>query len=689
MSVSFSSFEIARSGLYVNERGLFVTGHNISNVNTPGYSRQQALITTGQYQNELKYQLGLGADVQKIRQIRHTFLDNVYRQENESLGYWETRQKTFQDVQSILGEPMGEGLQNVMNQFWDSWQELSKNPESLTVRALVRQRGGALVQYMNHTGEQVSKLQSDLDLEIKVRVDEMNSIMEKVSKLNVEILRVENAGDTANDYRDQRNSLIDRLSKLVDCQVNEMQDGQVDITIGGYFLVNKGNFEKLTTVENKTGSIFAAPALQKGEILLPIKNGILKGLMEARGEVIGAKGSVENGSACDKIDLVFAFNTDDSSTDKTTDITDTIEQTVKKYVDKGIGVRLAYLAFNSSGVGSPVFVDTTPNSSGVYMPNVQDFIDGVSTLAAPGSSTEAGGLGALNVMLDAVKAEETSTDWRNTARQFVLVSETSTMDTAGISVVTRKLHSENVNTLLIASDGGDSDYRSTMNILSEAPGNRWVDSATSTVDDISEAVSEGVRNSIYGSLETTKNIIPDVLERLNKITNALAREVNRLHKSGKTLDGRDGMDFFVPIDPDYPMEMGNIQLNPKLSDLNNIVTSAEGSSGDNTVAVGIAGIRHAAMMGNMGQVQSMDDFYRSVITDVGNGGSEAEKIGETQRQLVNSVNNNRLAIMNVSMDEEVSNMMKYQYAYQGAAKVLNIIDEMFDSVINRLGIVGR
>jgi len=92
-----------------------VTGHNVANVNTKGYARQQAMITTGPYLNLMRYQIGLGASIQETRQIRHLFLDNIYRNENTELGYWETRSKTFQEIQTILGDPMGDGLQNVLN----------------------------------------------------------------------------------------------------------------------------------------------------------------------------------------------------------------------------------------------------------------------------------------------------------------------------------------------------------------------------------------------------------------------------------------------------------------------------------------------------------------------------------------------------------------------------------------------
>jgi flagellar hook-associated protein 1 FlgK len=319
MAVGFSSYEIARSGLFVNERGLFVTGHNLSNVNTSGYVRQQAVIATAQYITEpSKYgilQYGLGADIQQIRQIRHTFLDNIYRQENTTLGYWEARNKTFEDIQAILGEPMSSGLQSVMNQFWDSWQELSKEPDSLTVRALVRQRAEALVHHFNHLGAQLDKLQTDLNSEVRVRIEEVNQITEQIAKLNLAILRNEVSGDTANDYRDQRNTLVDRLSKLVNAEVTEMQDGQLDITVGGYILVTKGQHTRVSAGESRPGMIFNSMKLEGTDIVVPLRSGIIKGLMESRGEVPGAKGSILNGTPNTKADIVFVVDVSDSSDD--------------------------------------------------------------------------------------------------------------------------------------------------------------------------------------------------------------------------------------------------------------------------------------------------------------------------------------------------------------------------------------
>jgi flagellar hook-associated protein 1 FlgK len=689
MGLGFSSIEIARSGLYVNDRGLFVTGHNISNVNTPGYARQQVALKDSQYQNINNLQIGLGADVQKIRQIRHSFLDNIYRMESESLGYWETREKTFTDVQAIMGEPMNEGLQSVMDQYWDSWQELSKNPESLTTRALVRQRGDSLVQYMNHLGNQLDKLQSDLDSEIKVKVEEINGITKNIAELNIKILSIETTGDHANDLRDQRNLLLDRISKLADCVINETQDGQIDITIGGYFIVNHGESERLKTVENYTGSMFSTVALEKTGTLVPIKNGVIKGLMESRGEVLGAVGSFDNGSPNDKVDLVFAFNTDDSAA-RRDELYDNIDKIVKDYTNRGIGVRLGYVTFNSTGMTAPTtFENSTLNEFGVYVPDLDAFKDhiGNSTLGTGISFSNSVATGiAVPALQDAENAADSAdalTDWRNVSRQIIVYSNNA-VDTTGLNSLGAQFKDSRIQTTIIS----DITNKNTLKGFTDASGGKFVDNAASD-SSVIDSVSESIRNSIYGNMIESNDIISNLKNRLNLLVNALVREVNSIHRSGYTLNGDSGIDFFVPIKPAYPMQMGNIMINPKLSDLKNIVTSTNGSVGDNTVAVNIYDLRHMAILGKTSNVQSMDDYYRTIIGDIGNGGAEAQTSSVGQNTLVNSADGARQAITSVSMDEEMTNMMKYQFAYNASARVLNVFDEMFESIVNRLGLVGR
>ena len=249
MSTSFSGLNTAVSGMYSNQKALEVTGHNISNLSTAGYTRQQAILATANSQYIVNNWVEMGAKVQEIRQIRNAFLDSIYRRESNALGYWEARYNSVKDLEAILGEPMLDGFQNTLNEFWNSWQELAKSPESLTVRALVRQRAEALVYHMNHMGYQINKLQEDINTEIIKRIDEVNSITKQIYELNLLIAKAENAGNRANDYSDQRNNLVDQLSRLIQVETREHPNGQMDVLVGAT-LVSKASQTNIVASQN-------------------------------------------------------------------------------------------------------------------------------------------------------------------------------------------------------------------------------------------------------------------------------------------------------------------------------------------------------------------------------------------------------------------------------------------------------
>ncbi|HOQ02043.1 MAG TPA: flagellar hook-associated protein FlgK [Acetivibrio clariflavus] len=688
MAVGFSSFEIARSGMSVSERALEVTGHNISNVNTKGYVRQQAMSATSSYYGIQGYQIGLGATIQNIRQIRNQFLDNIYRKENTTLGYWEAKNKTLQNIQYILGDPMESGLQEVMNQFWDAWQELSKEPDSLTVRALVVQRGQALVNQINHIGIQLDKLQRDLNTEMKVRIDEFNSIISQIAQLNTAILKNEVNGDNANDYRDRRNYLVDQLSKLANIEVNEMLDGQLDITIGGYVFVSKGKYTCLVAEESSTSGIFCVPKIMGTDIEVPIKSGIIKGLMESRGEVIGAKGSIENGTPNTKADITFVIDVSDSNAAKLSEIQNSIETYVNELKRKGVDYNIRLMTFASSV--SPSIYN--------FGNDVDAFMATVRGLSCDPADT-GNNFGAVVAALDSI------TDFRPDANKYAIVfsSEGVGGDT-GVSLseaddYASVLKDKGIKTFVVT----DSTYYNTDVVAGTAGWDVISDGTSGGLFDINSIdfnkLMADINNSINNDLNKeismvldTSNIIPDLRKRLNALVNILAREINYLHTGGKTLGppAVDGENFFVAINPEYPLEMGNIKLNDNLIiNLNNIVASKSGASGDNTIALAIANLRSKECLRDIKEVLNMDEYYQSIILSVGNKGSEAAGISENHQKVVDYADFQRQAIMGVSMDEEISNMMKYRFSYSAASRAINAIDEMIETIITRMGLVGR
>jgi len=642
MSVGFASYEIARSGLIVNERGLYVTGHNISNVNTAGYVRQQAMIKNGPvvtyYTKGGMLQYGLGADIQDIRQIRHVFLDNLYRQESTTLGYWESRRKAFQDVEAILAEPIESGLQNILNKFWDSWQELAKEPDSLTVRALVRQRTEALIQHINHLGSQLDRLQNDLNTEISVRIDEVNEITRKIAELNVTILRNEVNGNSANDYRDQRNLLIDRLSKLIKADVIEMQDGQVDITVGGYFLVQKGVSTELYVAERNPGDNFYVAKLAGTNIEVNINSGIIKGLMESRGEVSGAIGSYENGTPNTLVDVVFYI---DGSTIDEASLADQIDAYKNWLTSRGLNANVIVRE-----VASVADMEAEVNATAGLRADARKY----AFLVTNNALTDPEELDDLREALaeqemDASVITDSATGWLSLIRK----TDGSTYSLTDFSSTDSEVYTKLVNAM--ARD----------------------------------------TNADIGDIPSSLNIVSDIKARLNALVSVMLREINYLHTSGMNMKDppTPGVELFVTINPNRPLEMGNIMLNPELSDLSAFAASRTGNNGDNSIALEIANLRNALLIQTNSGLVSLDDYYQDIILHIGNAGADAVNITESQLKLVQSTDAQRTAITGVSMDEEMTNMMKFKFAYDAASRVLNIIDSMLEHVVNRLGLAGR
>jgi len=679
MSISFFGFDTAVSGLLANQKALEVTGHNVANLGTPGFSRQSAVMASASTRVYGNWRIEMGVDIEAIRQIRHTFNDNIYRTENNNLGYWETRSKAIDDLESILGEPMQKGLQAALNNFWDAFQELSKAPESLTVRALVKQRADALVNYLNQTGNQINKLQDDLNTEIKNRIDEVNDITEKIAALNVKIMSAVAAGNTPNDYYDQRNLLCDRLSKLVKIDVWETQEGSMDILVGGYFLVSKGEQKRLVAAPNDDLSKFYTPMIEYygGDIPIDVGQGIIKGLLEARGEVSGVKGSYDNGSPNITGDITIAVDISNTSSGYLANIKAQISTLVADLKSRGIDYNLRLVTFGGEvsntnfGKNADALIAAIPDTPNAGTSN--NFADVIN--AVKNNSYAQGANKYLFVFTgESINGDgEVTTD--NKIKDYI---EILNKNGIAVSVATDPAyHTE--------GDAGEKGW----DMIAEKTGGKLysLDAGTdfaSLMENISYDINSDI-NKRMASVPNNLNIISSVKKHLNALINILAREVNRLHMSGKTLTGEDGGLFFEPIDPNLPIELGNIKISDALKNLNNIAASSSDANGDNQIALSIARLRNSNLIASNNKVLSLDTYYQNIILDLGNKGYEASTMAESYTNLVAQADSIRQSIMGVSLDEEMTTMIKYKFAYNANAKVIDIVNDMLETIMYRMG----
>ncbi len=294
----FTGLETARRALMSQQLALNTTNHNIANANTPGFSRQEAVFaTTPAY--TLGYSLagkalevGTGVQIDDIRRLRDTFLDFQFRSEVKEEGRWQVRQEILQKLEVVINEPSEGGLALVMEGFFDSWQELSQNPESRTVRSVVLQQGIALTDTLNHLDMQLEQLRQDLNQTLQVHVTEINSLGRQIADLNAQIIRAEARGQRANDLRDRRDLLVDQLAKLTGVHTTEAENGALDVVVA-----NRGLVEGTRSITLDTkGSIEHSnltPIWSDGEDFI-VSSGTLKGIEEARELVENFQGNLDS-----------------------------------------------------------------------------------------------------------------------------------------------------------------------------------------------------------------------------------------------------------------------------------------------------------------------------------------------------------------------------------------------------------
>jgi flagellar hook-associated protein 1 FlgK len=260
--MSFGGLYISISGIHANKKALDTLSHNIANVNNPNYVRQQVIHADSRYSKMgLQFQTGTGVDVQQVRQIRDEFLDFKLRREMATFGYYYTKSEVLEEIEYIFremkipGELNSGALQDVMNDFWDSWDELSKDSESLTIRGLLHENAVAFTTTVNHISTQLDDLQFNLNKEMLSKSNEVNTLLREMADLNknIKIQEAYSPRVRANDLRDSRNAKLDRLAELIPINYYENHQGEIAVTLQGRDLINGDYFNPIEVRLNEKG----------------------------------------------------------------------------------------------------------------------------------------------------------------------------------------------------------------------------------------------------------------------------------------------------------------------------------------------------------------------------------------------------------------------------------------------------
>ena len=284
-----SGFEIGKRGLLSQQFALNVTGHNIANVNTPGFSRQRAVLRTTTPYNTIQGSLGTGVDVAGVERYRDLFFDTQYRQESQNLGQWSSLHRGLRSLEGtvFVDEPSDNGLNALMSNFWNAWQNLTNDPESATNREDVRSKSSVLIDAFHQKYKFLKDLEQSTNDEITQKMVEVNSLAIQIANLNQQVSYAELSGGKANDLRDRRDLLIDQLSEIVDVNVVERNTGAVTVYVGAMALVERDTVNSLDTEKEYADGVMKSTVVWKGtSSVVRFNNGELAGLCKFRDEVI-------------------------------------------------------------------------------------------------------------------------------------------------------------------------------------------------------------------------------------------------------------------------------------------------------------------------------------------------------------------------------------------------------------------
>ena len=525
--------------------------------------------------------IGSGVDIINVERIRDKFLDQQYRNESNNKGYWDLTFNTYTKIEDILNEPIDGSLRQSMDDFWSSWQDLSKDPESSAIRTTVIQKGITAADSFNHLYDRMALLKENIGFNLQNKVSDINSLSTRIADINLQIIRSESDGRMANDFRDQRDLLVEELSKIVNIDITEDNRGGMNIFVGGQALVYTTTYNTIQSSPRADG-MFDVKWANGSDF--QAKNGEMKALIDARDMVVDSYiGQLDTAAKAfaEKTNLVHqsGFGLDGDT-------------------DTGI----PFFTIPGQTVGSP------GRSIGGATWGVFDPV-----ITTQGNSTE---LNGVNIVF---ATGATSTNWD-----------------AGTS------------TLTITDDWANSDF---------------------TKSELQDMINQ--------QLETA-GFIEKIFLNMGSTNSAEIVDTNFAIAGG--------------ANPSADFSASNISVNPDLIDDVSKVAAAKYSVanpqngiGDGSNALKLAQIKYdkSAINGF-----TVDDYYRSMIGDIGINANKAKNMANNQELLVSQINTQRKYVMGVSLDEEMTNMIQFQQAYNSSARFLTTVNEMLDVLVNRLGRVG-
>ncbi len=554
----FSILNIAKSSLFAQQSAIEVTGHNISNVQTKGYTRQEVNLETFPPRQSGLGLLGTGVKIRNITRDFDQFLFNQILGEGSTTGNFEARQKIFEKLDIIFNETTGRSLNSEFSEFFKGFDDLATNPTGLPERSTIIGNAQSLVSVFNLMGKSLFQERLDLNVLVEDRVTEINGLLDEIQELNVAIHANEPGDDVANDLRDQRDIRVRELSEKIDINIIEENSNQIKLTTtDGTPLILGIEAFRLSTATNGNNRGLKDVFVSDGgfgtvNITNRIQGGEIRGILDLRDREIT--------SAIDQLDRLAAG----------------VIQEVNRVHQQGVGL--------DGSTGNNFFAPLDP------------------VVHADVNNTGSANVTMINASPTSVSVDKFELHFTS-ATSFDLVN-TTTGVTSGPNPFVAGSTFNLVNGLAVTING------------------------TAAAGDVFRfSVSEDAALKI----QLNDAVVTD--------TRKMAAGLNGSEDGGNARALSDLQNRFVFDGSSYRSGSGSVTFNA---------------------------------------------FYNALVSSIGVASKTAQTVVEQQEGVMLQLDNRRQSISGVSIDEEMINLIKFQQAYQAAARLINVVDEMFDIIQERI-----
>lgn len=615
MAGLFDTFTIAKRGLNVQQSAINTTSHNIANANTTGYSRQRSVAEAtkpfggmSRFDTVITGQVGTGAEITSIQRIRDYFIDYQVRSESGTSGYYTQSSETLSKVEDVFGEPSDTGIQELINKFFNSFQEVSKSPDKSDVKTVALQNASSLADALNYTYNQLKKSCEDSQSLLKANVTDVNSYLNQINELNKQIRSISAVGQTPNDLMDKRDNLLDELSYKFGVKVDRDSLETINLSSTEYPdspLVksnpNDTDYYRLSYIKNATFDK-ATGDVKVDYYPLGNENSEVKSFTITGGnQELADKLNESKILIGDKDGIVgTTVTTTDTVTGKTTTTTTPFTTTSASEVSKKL-----FQTYKHENDDSGIAINNVDNNNikGQIAANqsvqnkIKKYMDSLDRLAA--------GLAySVNAIQTGSLDDSKSTQGLSNNLIFVTYDESSQSNT-------------------------DSD--------------------------------KGI---------TAKNI---------RINSKLLKDPTLLNCNTTSTSGEGDGKRAIAI-----ANLSSIKMN-----LSSIEDSEDLTKMDRATflsKVGISGFKDSTSLNLNAKTDgsTVDTYYKSIINNLSVEIQEANRQVNNQASVLSNLQDQKASVSGVSLDEEMTNLIQFQHAYQANAKIISTVNELLDVIINGL-----